>query len=496
MSRLLFTCSLCLSALALVGWANGELRLASLLASGRAKAMAPMSAIVFCLSSLAGFRRPGEPASRRRPALLFVACLSFAAFLVASHDFLGLAPDMQDSLIPEGRKAILQGPNDGHSSTLTTLAFLTQGCAAFALFLSGGRRLAGKSGAGPVLASASSLLSLFIALCGLSVLVGYLYSVPLLSGAISLPSGIVLFLLGMSWAISPGDEAWPVRLFLGSSVEARLLRLLIPLLFALAVGEGAAMLAAARMSDASPLVAVLSFALLVFGANWLTYRASRRVSGSIDRLIAERTEAEARLSEALRIKDGLLGEINHRTRNSLQLVLSFIDLEGASPGPGSWASLGRRTAILAYVHDCLSRGPDPSAVRARDFLSGLAGLLSREKGMDYRVSAGDFALLFDLAAPLGILIGEFDSLARTSRRQAPGGGAGGALAVELSFREEGRGYLLSYLAGQPLAFLDGDLEFAAFLARHQLAGEVLSSDSEKGTELSVHMGECAYARRI
>jgi len=477
--------SLCLiplafSGLALGGWISGNLGFASVLADG--KAMAPLTALGFASLALGPLVASFVRKRTGGFLLTLMSLLGLAGSAIALRDLLLPGPAVQAFLIPESLAGGLSWPNDGKTSSFTaivlvilSLSFLFQ-----ALALSGERLY---------LASWASVLGLAAALAGFAVLTGFLYRQPLLKGAVSLPSGFCLLALGASACLGGGREAWPVRLFLGSTVEARLLRPFVPLVALVALGSGALLGLAPRMSSGLPFLAVSLFALFLFLAALAILGLSRGFAIYIEGIIAERRSAEARLAQAMDMKDKLLGELNHRTRNSLQLVLSLVDLEEVHQGEG--ASLRDRVGVLALVHDSLVRGDDPSAIAAANLVSGLASYFGAKGGVEYRTRAGDFHLLFDLAAPLSILAAEIDALMRASLPQG-----GGKVVLGLWPGDCG-GYILSYEASWlPGASMAGGLEFARNVARYQLDGSIALEIAGQGTTISINAGECAYERRI
>ena len=338
-------------------------------------------------------------------------------------------------------------------------------------------------------------------------MVGFLYGLPLLGGAVSFPSGIALVGLGLGIASLAGEETWPLRGFVGTSISARLLRYLIPFFALVTIGEGALFLAFDKPPSFEPLAAILAFALLVLATLFFGIGASRRFASSIDALIVERQTVEKSLSDALRRRDSLLAELNHRTRNSLQLVLSFIDLEGIQDDSPHAEQLRTRVSILAFIHDALAKGDDPSAIGAANFVSGLAALFTGKSGIRYETSAGDFSFLFDLAAPLGIIVAEIDCRFREAAfPEVRSGTARTGTVVQASAvdclvrlelrRSERQGYEFRYEADRSIELTSLDLSLANAIANHQLGGELTARTDAGLTLISVHLGDCAYARRI
>lgn len=470
---------LLLSALALSGWLGGRLELASLLSGS--KAMAPLSAMTFATLAL------GPILARLGQKRFKLAVLGTASFLglvfsvLALIDLIHGGPGFQSILIPRSMASKLSWPNDGHTSLITAIVLMLISFSLAFQALADWKPFPA--------ASLASCLGLPVALGGLAVLAGFLMGQPLLSGAVSLSSGFSYLALGSAACLGGGKGAWPVRLFIGPSVEARLLRSVIPLTALIALASGTFLSLGPRMVTGLPLASVLFFALFLFLSCMAVFGVSRSFAGFIEGLIQERRQAEDGLAHALDIKERLLGELNHRTRNSLQLVLSMVDLEEMPRGGG--ASLRDRVGVLALVHDNLVRGDDPSALGAMGLVSGLAAYFDPKGGVEYETQAGNFHLLYDLAAPLAILAAEIDALMRVDL--PPRGGR-----VELDLEPcAGRGCVLSYTASWlPAAAMEHELDFARTVARYQLDGSIAVDEGSTGTTISIKAGECAYERRI
>lgn len=192
----------------------------------------------------------------------------------------------------------------GHISPLTSLAFLL-----------GGVALAGISARSlpRVLSDVSGVLACLLIALSLIVLLGYAFGTPFLYGGslvpMTLPTAIAFACLGAALIALAGIQRLPLRPIVGSSVEARLLRGILPMLSAVIVAEcllfrfGAGLNPALRAALASLAVATV----VVAGG----LRLARRVGRVVD-------EAEFERGEAVR----KLWESEERLRNSEQLFRS------------------------------------------------------------------------------------------------------------------------------------------------------------------------------
>jgi PAS domain S-box-containing protein len=129
------------------------------------------------------------------------------------------------------------------------------------------------------------------------MLLGYGYGTPFLYGSslipVALPTAAALFCLGSGLVAAAGPSVWPMRTLSGTSVGARLLRVLLPALLVLLVAEGWADTALWQRYEANPALAFALKALVsvaVFGG--VVTLLTRRTSATI-----EQAQSALRVSE-------------------------------------------------------------------------------------------------------------------------------------------------------------------------------------------------------
>jgi two-component sensor histidine kinase len=107
---------------------------------------------------------------------------------------------------------------------------------------------------------------------------------------------------------------------------------------------------------------------------------------AVSRALLRLHRSESALRRALAERELLLKEVNHRVKNSLQLVLSMLSLQGHGfKDPATrelfTKAISRVTAIAA-IHERLYQDADPLTVEMHTYLTGLCAELVRASGME------------------------------------------------------------------------------------------------------------------
>jgi two-component sensor histidine kinase len=116
---------------------------------------------------------------------------------------------------------------------------------------------------------------------------------------------------------------------------------------------------------------------------------------------------EARVEQ----KELLLKEVNHRVKNSLQVVASLIHREAAHLGTSEPATAMRgaasRVSAIAAVHERLYTDDDLSAVSLSAFLGDPCGDLGQALGCsDIELDLAPANVPTDMALPLALIVNE------------------------------------------------------------------------------------------
>ena len=153
----------------------------------------------------------------------------------------------------------------------------------------------------------------------------------------------------------------------------------------------------------------------------------------------ERQRYELNLKAALEHQQVLVKEINHRVKNSLQLVASMLNLRaGAQDDPTVSQILGdasSRVGAISRAHDRLYRGSDDARIELQAYLSDICRDLT-DATPDCPVtfvSTGPVSMATDRAIRLALLVSE---LVTNAAKHACGDAGKGEVRVQLSRKDE------------------------------------------------------------
>ena len=129
----------------------------------------------------------------------------------------------------------------------------------------------------------------------------------------------------------------------------------------------------------------------------------------------DKAEAEEKLRASNARLEALLGEVNHRVANSLQLVSAMVRLQANElDDPSAREALEdtqRRIAAIAQVHKRLYTGNDVEQVNMREYLGSLVAELgdtwsSEAARRELKLAAEPITLPTDRAVSLGVIVTE------------------------------------------------------------------------------------------
>jgi len=262
-----------------IGWLTGNRIMTGLLPSSLP--MAPSTAIGFLLA--AAFLPFTRSRQSRTLATVIYGVVTLLALSQLGSFLWGIPITLDAILVPQPEH--FNGVVAGRMSSLTATGFL----------------VAGLSGAVPLRHRAAKdfkgLSGTAVAGLGIVVLLGYLYGRPLLFSAGSDPTtlstAIGFAFIGSAIAAAAGPQSLPLRLLVGSSARARMIRAFLPSI-AIAVFVDALLLAIVPMSNPALTLAVFGaiVAVVVTGG---VFTAAHALGNAMDRATGLLAESEAKL---------------------------------------------------------------------------------------------------------------------------------------------------------------------------------------------------------
>jgi two-component sensor histidine kinase len=150
----------------------------------------------------------------------------------------------------------------------------------------------------------------------------------------------------------------------------------------------------------------------------------------------ELEQAKRALEEQGRQKDLLLKEVDHRVKNSLQIVASLLQMQAKTAGAaaGQFHNAAARVAAIAAIHHHLHKQDDVGTVALDRYLGDLcreiaAASSGPERVWSLIVDADPLVISTDIAVPLALIVNELITNAIQHSRPA---GEGGRVHIMLS----------------------------------------------------------------
>lgn len=192
-----------------------------------------------------------------------------------------------------------------------------------------------------------------------------------------------------------------------------------------------------RRKDGSDYDVSVHLQLLHDDENRVFFAAIRDITDE-KRLSAELEHKTVLLEEAIAAKDVLLHEVNHRVKNSLQVVMSLLQMHARQAKDGELAAAlneaSNRVAIVATIHQNLYSTSQHTIVNFSEVIDQLAGQVVGhmdlggkilvEKDIENGVEIG-----LDTAIPLSLITSEI--LSNCAKYAFPGA-RGGKISISLN----------------------------------------------------------------
>jgi two-component sensor histidine kinase len=165
---------------------------------------------------------------------------------------------------------------------------------------------------------------------------------------------------------------------------------------------------------------------------------------ALDRMAAEIQARNLRIEKDLKDKEVLIKELYHRTKNNMQVICSFLDLQSSEIDDPKFKScvveMKNRIHSMSLVHQMLYRSKDLVHVNMKDYLGELTRLLvsgpTHSGGkVTLSMEMEEIPALIDVAMPCGLIVNE---LVSNSLKHAFPGGRPGNIRVSLSRSPAGK----------------------------------------------------------
>jgi two-component sensor histidine kinase len=189
-------------------------------------------------------------------------------------------------------------------------------------------------------------------------------------------------------------------------------------------------------------------------------------------------------------RDVLLRELQHRVKNSFQIILASIAIQkrryAAGDAQRALDHIASRINAISLAHDQLAPHEKGQIVKLSDYLRALClSIKQQTEGIEIEVETDELELSIERAVPLGLIVNE---IATNSIKHAFGSNGGGRITVKLvagvgygearlSVADNGRGIKQDNPTGTGLKLI-------VALAR-QIGGTVDQESSNQGTRTSL-----------
>ncbi|MBI3107446.1 MAG: PAS domain S-box protein [Candidatus Rokubacteria bacterium] len=278
----LLAAGLCLTVL--TGWTTGWTVLA-----GFGRGLLPMAPSTALLGLLLAAALLLGPWRSRLGAAISLAVAAAGLTLFAQWTI--QAGDVEQWLVPA--RPFSRSVFTGRMSPLTAASLFALGVALFLALLR--RRTSSAAGAAALLATATGLV-------GLVAVDGYANLNPFLYGGtvtpVALPTALAMVFLAAGVVAAAGPSARPTRAFVGPSVRARLLRVLIPFIPAMLLVEGVSRQATGYFTSFNP---AIDHALVMLAFTALGLGIAARLSTHVDRVVVAARRALEEREEQYRV---------------------------------------------------------------------------------------------------------------------------------------------------------------------------------------------------
>ncbi len=223
--------------------------------------------------------------------------------------------------------------------------------------------------------------------------------------------------------------------------------------------------------------------------------------------ITGRRVAEEEVKASLREKETMLQEIYHRTKNNMQVISAFLELQAASTGNRDVNRIihdsTTRIRTMALAHEKLYKGKSLSRVNMREYITDLGQLLASSSNVaaervSLRYDIDDIESLIDIAIPCGLIVNEL--LANAFKHAFPHGRKGridiglhrAGTQLELTVGDNGVGVPADFDITQAKSL---GVRLVLQVTKHQLGGEA-TVERDHGLRWRIRFREDLYRARV
>lgn len=225
--------------------------------------------------------------------------------------------------------------------------------------------------------------------------------------------------------------------------------------------------------------------------------------------ITQQKEHEEKLRAMLHDKTVLLRELYHRTKNTLQVISSFLGLQ-SSLTPDNFelqklvVDTQNRIQAISLVHQMLYQSQDLSHINLCDYIQNLARVVMgsydvSSQRVTLNLDIEDISVLLDTAIPCGLVLNE---LLSNSLKHAFPDNRSGEITIKLKRHEEGNLELIFADNGVGLP-ADFDMaqqntlgmETIEAITIHQMGGTI-SRDNTNGLAYRIEFSDSLYTERV
>ncbi|MEM8887506.1 MAG: histidine kinase dimerization/phosphoacceptor domain -containing protein [Bacteroidota bacterium] len=207
------------------------------------------------------------------------------------------------------------------------------------------------------------------------------------------------------------------------------------------------------------LIRLIIFGLFCLGVITYYYLSLKQANKKMKVQAADIRRVNKDLSNALQHQIDLQGEVHHRVKNNLQLIIGLLELQKAEiKNPlalQNMEAMSNRIFSMAAIHDLLYQKLGSELIRFEEYASSLCKHFQEMSGYTkltrFNISEGEHIFNIDTLMPLGIILNE---LLTNSIKYA--GGHTEQLEVDIKIEEQANGFKLFYADNGP-GFPEGTL---------------------------------------